>query len=128
MARTRSANDDAFTLIELLVVVLVIGLLSAIAIPLYLGQQAQAKDAQAISDLGLAQNALLLYSTANEGGFTTSLDDLADYGYANSEAVTGTRIDIVSADDRTFCIEAVSSTGTSFRVANGTGIVPGVCP
>ena len=124
---TLTATDRGFTLIELLVAITIIAILGATAVTFYLRQQVTAQDAQAVSELGLAHHALVLWSTDHDGAFTTSLGDLADYGYTNTEEVTGTAIAIISADDREFCIEATSATGTSFRVASGTGINPGSC-
>ncbi len=47
----RSPHDDGFSLVELLVVVTILGILSAIAVPLFLRQQDAAQEAAVKADL-----------------------------------------------------------------------------
>lgn len=58
-------NESGFTLIEVLVVVLIIGLLSAIAIPAFLNQRHAAVDASIQSNVAEIEKALELYYLEN---------------------------------------------------------------
>ncbi len=71
---------DGFTLIELLIVIIVIGILSAIAIPNYLGAQKKAARAEAKSNLQSLALALEQYYAVN-GNYGTD----GNYTYCQTE-------------------------------------------
>jgi type IV pilus assembly protein PilA len=120
----RKDGDKGFTLIELLVVVLIIGILSAIAIPIFLGQQNQAKEAATKSDLTNLKTAVISYQTANNGAYPTTANltagDLDQYGFVQSENTTSASI--IQADSTGLCLTATSTTTTVFYITNGTGV------
>ena len=122
-------KDEGFTLIELLVVVIIIGILAAIAIPVYIGVQDSAKDSAVASDLGNAKTAVVTYFTQN-GTEPADLTNLKSQGYPGPslEYTSGNEpafSNNTSDTDGAFCITATStSTGASqFYVTDSSGVV-----
>ena len=133
LARIRKAQEEhegGFTLIELLVVIIIIGILAAIAIPVFLNQRNKGYDSQAKSDL---RNAASIQEThLVDTGEYGSLAEIqaAGYDFAQSADVTLFVVDYGDGQTDGYCMEATSASTAVFSLDSrvSSGVVSGACP
>ena len=110
--RDLTRGDDGFTLIELLVVIIIIGILAAIAIPVFLNQRKKAVDTSMKSDLRTVANEEETYFTDNQNYIAVVSANPAVVGPTSVQLSNGNLISVIlNASGSAYCELATRAAG-----------------
>jgi type IV pilus assembly protein PilA len=124
--RKRVTGDErGFTLIELLVVVIILGILTAIAVPSYLSFRGRSNDAAAKANVRTIIPDIEQYNADNNGYVGMTMTGLqATY----DASIDPSKYTLKSVTATSYCVDSSSGTSTWNKAGPNAQIVSGACP
>ena len=124
-------EEEGFTLIELLVVIIIIGILAAIAIPVFLNQRKKGWESAVKADLRNAATAEETVLT-DSGSYTNKIADLQAVGFkyspgSNYDGGTTAVITATANGSTDYCLEAKANGGAGWSYSSPAGLKTGAC-